>query len=257
MRQGFVFDRLGVASAPWPGRAAELPSVPVGLGELGTVPERGPYLRDCGDAVVREEPEEALLNLSASSGSSCLASMIAACCFTSGSGRAASRISRRPAIPCCSSAADRSISFTSASATGITYLPIAWRRCGLVSTRAAPAATMPPMAHGEMPVLRPRNATSSAPPRNGSVARLSAIRWPVAPYREAQWVRLGESLAEDEELHAVRYLHRLMRQLSEEGAGNPDALEPLERVQAQITRTIEQLTAVRDAIAEAQPDREA
>lgn len=75
--------------------------------------------------------------------------------------------------------------------------------------------------------------------------------------REAQWVRLGENLAEDEELHAVRYLHRLMRQLSEEGAGNPDALEPLERVLAQITRTIEQLTAVRNAIAEAQPDREA
>ena len=75
--------------------------------------------------------------------------------------------------------------------------------------------------------------------------------------REAQWVRLGENLAEDEELHAVRYLHRLMRQLSEEGAGNPDALEPLERVLSQITRTIEQLTAVRNAIAEAQPDREA
>ena len=75
--------------------------------------------------------------------------------------------------------------------------------------------------------------------------------------REAQWVRLGESLAEDEELYAVRSLHRLMRQLSEEGAGNADALEPLERVQAQITRTIEQLTAVRDAIAEAHPDREA
>jgi hypothetical protein len=75
--------------------------------------------------------------------------------------------------------------------------------------------------------------------------------------REAQWVRLGENLGEDEELHAVRYLQRLMRQLSEEGAGNPDALDPLERVQAQITRTIEQLTAVRDAIAEAHPDREA
>jgi hypothetical protein len=58
-------------------------------------------------------------------------------------------------------------------------LPIAWRRCGLVSTRAASAATMPPMTHGEMPVLRARNATSPAPPRNGSVARLPVIRWPV------------------------------------------------------------------------------
>jgi hypothetical protein len=77
------------------------------------------------------------------------------------------------------------------------------------------------------------------------------------PAASSRQVRLGENLAEDEELHAVRYLHRLMRQLSEEGAGNADALEPLERVQAQITRTIEQLTAVRDAIAEAQPDREA
>jgi hypothetical protein len=75
--------------------------------------------------------------------------------------------------------------------------------------------------------------------------------------REAQWVRLSDNLAEDQELQAVRYLHRLMRQLSEEDAGNPDAMEPLERVQAHITRTIEQLTAVRDAIAEAHPDREA
>jgi hypothetical protein len=75
--------------------------------------------------------------------------------------------------------------------------------------------------------------------------------------REAQWVRLGENLAEGEELQAVRYLHRLMRQLSEEGASDPDAMGPLERVQARITRTIEQLTAARDAISEAQPDREA
>jgi hypothetical protein len=75
--------------------------------------------------------------------------------------------------------------------------------------------------------------------------------------REAQWVRLGENLAEDDEFHAVRYLHRLMRQLSEEGADSPDALEPLERIQAQITKTIEQLTAVRDAIAESHPDQEA
>jgi hypothetical protein len=78
-----------------------------------------------------------------------------------------------------------------------------------------------------------------------------------ALYREAQWVRLGENLAEDEELHAVRSLRRLMRQLSEEGADNPNVPEPLERVQAQITRTIEQLTDVRNAIAEAHPVREA
>ena len=75
--------------------------------------------------------------------------------------------------------------------------------------------------------------------------------------REAQWVRLSENLAEDEELQAVRYLQRLMRQLSEEGASNPDAVEPLGRVQARIARTIDELTAVRDAIAEAQPDQEA
>ena len=75
--------------------------------------------------------------------------------------------------------------------------------------------------------------------------------------REAQWVRLGESLAEDEERQAIRLPAPPYAQLSEEGAGNPEAMEPLERVQAQITRTIEQLTAVRDAIAEAHPDREA
>jgi hypothetical protein len=75
--------------------------------------------------------------------------------------------------------------------------------------------------------------------------------------REAQWVRLGENLANDDELQAIRYLHRLMRQLSEEGASDPGATGPLERVQAHITRTIEQLTAVRDAIVEAQPDLEA
>jgi hypothetical protein len=60
----FRLDRFGVASAPWPGRAAELPPVPVGLDELGAVPERGPYLRERGDVVVREKPEEALLDLS-------------------------------------------------------------------------------------------------------------------------------------------------------------------------------------------------
>jgi hypothetical protein len=75
--------------------------------------------------------------------------------------------------------------------------------------------------------------------------------------REAQWVRLSETLADDQELQAVRHLHRLIQQLGYEGTGNPGATEPLERVRAQITRTIEQLTAVRDAIAEAYPDREA
>jgi hypothetical protein len=117
----------------------------------------------------------------ASNGSSWRASMIAACCFSPAPGgrRAGSRAG--PLSRAAQGAADRSISFTSASATGTTYLPIAWRRCGLVSTRAAPATTMPPMTHGEMPVLRPRNATSSAPPRNGSVARLPVIRWPMTP----------------------------------------------------------------------------
>jgi hypothetical protein len=75
--------------------------------------------------------------------------------------------------------------------------------------------------------------------------------------REAQWVRLGENLAEDDEFRAIRSLHRLVRQYSGEGAGNPDPIEPLERVRAQITRTIEQLTAVCDAIASARPHREA
>src|SRR5579875_2965963 len=40
---------------------------------------------------------------------------------------------------------------------------------------------MPPMIHGEMPVLRAMKAISPAPPRNGSVARLPVIRWPVTP----------------------------------------------------------------------------
>jgi hypothetical protein len=78
----------------------------------------------------------------------------------------------------------------------------------------------------------------------------------VALDREAQWVRLSENLADDQELQAVRHLHRLVQQLGYEGTGNPDATEPLEQVQAQITRTIDQLTMVRDAIAEPDPDRE-
>lgn len=79
----------------------------------------------------------------------------------------------------------------------------------------------------------------------------------IALDREAEWIRLSENLAEDEERHAIRRLRRLMRQFSEEDTDTSETMEPLELIQAQITRTIEQLTVIRDAIAEAQPDREA
>ena len=52
-----------VASPPWPGLAAELPAVTLGLHEFGTIAESGTYLGDRGDAVVGEEAEEALLDL--------------------------------------------------------------------------------------------------------------------------------------------------------------------------------------------------
>jgi hypothetical protein len=74
--------------------------------------------------------------------------------------------------------------------------------------------------------------------------------------REAQWVRLSENLAEDEERQAVGRLYRLM-QASEERVGNPEDMEPLERVQAHITRTIEQLTTISDAITEVRRGQEA
>lgn len=74
--------------------------------------------------------------------------------------------------------------------------------------------------------------------------------------REAQWVRLSENLAEDEERQAVRRLYRLM-QASEERVGNPEDMEPLERIQAHITRTIEQLTTISDAITEVRRGQEA
>ena len=66
---------------------------------------------------------------------------------------------------------------------------------------------------------------------------------------EAQWVRLSENLAEDEERQAIRRLDRLMR-LSDESLDNPEDMDPLERVRAHITRTIGQLTAISDAITE-------
>jgi putative heme iron utilization protein len=49
--------------------------------------------------------------------------------------------------------------------------------------------------------------------------------------REARWVRLSDGLAEDEERRAIRHLARFIR-LAEEGNGNPDDMEPLDRVQA-------------------------
>jgi hypothetical protein len=67
--------------------------------------------------------------------------------------------------------------------------------------------------------------------------------------REAQWVRLSENLTEDEERQAIRRLDRLIR-LSDESLDNPEDMDPLERVQTHITRTIGQLTAISDAITE-------
>ena len=73
---------------------------------------------------------------------------------------------------------------------------------------------------------------------------------------EAQWVRLSENLAEDEERQAIRRLVRLMHP-SEESMITAQAMEPLERVQAHITRTIEQLTAISDAVTDARRDADA
>jgi hypothetical protein len=73
--------------------------------------------------------------------------------------------------------------------------------------------------------------------------------------REARWVRLSEGLAEDEERRAIRLLDRLIR-LSDESIGNPEDMEPLERVHAYITRTIGQLTAISDAITEVRRTQE-
>jgi hypothetical protein len=65
--------------------------------------------------------------------------------------------------------------------------------------------------------------------------------------REARWVRLCQTTAEDDERRAIRHLDRLIR-LSEESIGNPENMEPLDRAQAHITRTIGHLTAISDAI---------
>jgi hypothetical protein len=67
--------------------------------------------------------------------------------------------------------------------------------------------------------------------------------------REARWVRLSEGIAEDDERRAIRHLARFI-QLSEERNGNPEEMEPLDRVQAYIKQTIGQLTAISDAITE-------
>jgi hypothetical protein len=66
--------------------------------------------------------------------------------------------------------------------------------------------------------------------------------------REAEWVRLSENLAEDEERKALRHLDRLGR-LSNERLDNPEDMEPLERAHAHIARMIETLTAINEAIA--------
>lgn len=73
--------------------------------------------------------------------------------------------------------------------------------------------------------------------------------------RESRWVRQSETMAEDEERRAIRQLDRLMR-LSEESIDNPEDMEPLDRVQSYITRTMEQLTAISDAIKEVSRSQE-
>ena len=73
--------------------------------------------------------------------------------------------------------------------------------------------------------------------------------------REARWVRLTETMAEDEERRAIRQLDRLMR-LSEESIDNPEDMKPLDRVQSRIAWTIGQLTAISDAITEVSQGRE-
>lgn len=66
--------------------------------------------------------------------------------------------------------------------------------------------------------------------------------------REAEWVRLSENLAEDEERKALLQLNRLAR-LSNERLDNPEDMEPLERAHAHIARMIDTLTAISEAIA--------
>jgi hypothetical protein len=73
--------------------------------------------------------------------------------------------------------------------------------------------------------------------------------------REARWIRLSETMAEDEERRAIRQLDRLMR-FSEESIDNPEDMKPLDRVQFYIARTIGQLTAISDAITEVSQGQE-
>jgi hypothetical protein len=65
--------------------------------------------------------------------------------------------------------------------------------------------------------------------------------------REAEWVRLSANLAEDEERKAIRQLQRLTEQ-SDGQPENASEMQPLERIHAQISRMIKQLTAINDAI---------
>ncbi len=129
------------------------------------------------------------------------------------------------------------------------------------SGQLLPIPPLPPLPKG----LSPEDVTSSTllslalnveDSAREIVRALVAEAAATALDREAQWVRLSENLAEDEERRAIRRLERLM-QLSEESVGNPEAMDPLERAQAHITRTIEQLTAISDAITEVRRDQEA
>src|SRR5271166_899217 len=63
-RQAVLPVRALVASPPRPGLAAELPAVPLGLHKLRAVFKRGPYLGDRRNALAREVPEQAFLDLS-------------------------------------------------------------------------------------------------------------------------------------------------------------------------------------------------
>jgi hypothetical protein len=67
--------------------------------------------------------------------------------------------------------------------------------------------------------------------------------------QEAEWVRLTENLAEDEERKALRRLNRLAR-LSNERLDDLEDMEPLERAHAHIARMIKTLTTINKAIAD-------
>ena len=66
--------------------------------------------------------------------------------------------------------------------------------------------------------------------------------------REAEWVRLSENLADDEERKAIRQLNRLAG-MSNAQLENPEDMESLEHVQAHIGWMIETLRNLNEEIA--------